>query len=93
METRAQLDRVLRQGSAGSRAGRADAETLFCIGSVSKPLASTHCAGAWLVKAKLELAAPVSRYLPSFSPLRVLRLPSRELLAHRGGIYTQRPPP
>ncbi|MEZ5362856.1 MAG: serine hydrolase domain-containing protein [Bryobacterales bacterium] len=65
-----------------------DAETLFCIGSVSKPLASAITL-ALAGDGKVALEAPVSRYIPSFD--RLPRPPTiAQLLAHRGGVYTQR---
>jgi CubicO group peptidase (beta-lactamase class C family) len=65
-----------------------DPETLFCIGSVSKPLASAIALGL-AEEGKIELGAPVNRYLPAFEALPWAPT-IRELLAHRGGIYTQR---
>jgi CubicO group peptidase (beta-lactamase class C family) len=70
------------------RNDQVDAQTLFCIGSVSKPLASTIVLGL-AEEGKLDVDVPVSRYLPAFD--RLPKPPTlRQLLAHRGGIYTQR---
>ena len=67
---------------------KVDPETLFCIGSVSKPLVSTIALGL-VEDGMLDLAAPVSRYLPAFE--RFAMPPTiAQLLAHRGGVYTQR---
>ena len=87
-----QGDKVLLDAVYGrvrpDRDQHVDAQTLFCIGSVSKPLASTVALGL-AEEGKLDLEAPVSRYLPAFA--RLSRSPTlRQLLAHRGGVYTQR---
>lgn len=73
-----------------------DRQTLFCIGSCSKPLVSALV--MTLVDAGLlSLDEPISNWLAEFSGLHdrdgnaVERAPTmRELLAHRGGIYSQR---
>ncbi len=73
-----------------------DDDTRFCIGSCSKMFA-----GAVLVslasEGTVDLDAPVDRWLTGFSALKLTagtpakRAPTlRELLCHRGGIYTQR---
>jgi len=69
--------------------------TLFCIGSVSKPLASVLLLGL-VDDGLLELDVPVDRWLPRFAtPVLQTgevapRAPTlRELLTHRGGIYSQ----
>ncbi len=58
--------------------------TLFRIGSVSKPL--TAAAVAQLVEAgKLDLDAPVQRYVPSF-PMKPWPVTTRALAGHLAGI-------
>jgi CubicO group peptidase (beta-lactamase class C family) len=58
--------------------------TLFRIGSVSKPLTAT--AVARLVEAgKLDLDAPVQRYVPSF-PMKPWPVTTRALAGHLAGI-------
>ena len=70
------------------RDAEVDRKTLFCIGSVSKPLTSAITL-AMAEDDVVDLEAPVSRYLPAFGSLP--SAPSiRQLLAHRGGVYTQR---
>jgi CubicO group peptidase (beta-lactamase class C family) len=71
-------------------------ETMFCIGSVSKPLASTVTLGL-AAEGVLDLDAPISKVLKQFSNLSVQGLqgtvaaPSlRQLLNHYGGIFSQK---
>jgi len=72
-----------------------DGETMFCIGSTSKPLVSTIVLGL-VSEGVLELDTPIDSVLPEFGNLRLagskkpVRAPTlRELLTHRGGIYSQ----
>jgi serine beta-lactamase-like protein LACTB, mitochondrial len=59
-------------------------ETMYRLASVSKPMTAT--AVMQLVeKGKIDLDAPVQRYVPSF-PEKPWPLTSRQLLAHLGGI-------
>lgn len=74
---------------------KVNAETLFCIGSCSKPFASAAILSL-VEDQKLELEQPVGKYLPAFDQLelpnnqRSRRAPTMtELLAHRSGIYSQ----
>jgi CubicO group peptidase (beta-lactamase class C family) len=61
-----------------------DATTLFRIGSVSKLL--TVAAAARLVdQGRLDLDAPIGRYLPGLSPA-LARVTSRQLAGHLAGI-------
>ena len=73
-----------------------DGETLFCIGSCSKPFASAIVMSL-AEDGLLELEQPISRYLPAFKYLKLPnakpseRAPTmKELLAHRAGIYSQK---
>jgi CubicO group peptidase (beta-lactamase class C family) len=61
-------------------------ETKFRIGSTSKPLTAV---GAALLyeQGKLDLDAPIQRYVPSF-PDKGYVITTRQLLAHLGGIRT-----
>ena len=60
------------------------AATGFRIGSVSKTL--TAAAAARLAQAgRLDLDAPIQRYVPSF-PEKPYRVTARDLLGHNGGI-------
>ena len=62
----------------------ASPSTKFRIGSVSKPL--TAAAAALLSQEKrLDLDAPIQRYVPSF-PDKGFRISTRQLLGHLGGI-------
>jgi len=73
-----------------------DSETRFCIGSCSKPFASTVLL-ALDERGKLRLDRSIDAWLPEFSHRRlagggvVSRAPTLvELLSHRGGIYSQK---
>jgi CubicO group peptidase (beta-lactamase class C family) len=75
---------------------RVDSDTQFCIASCSKPIAAA-CFLAIADAGQLDLDTPVNKWLPEFSGLRttdggrVKRAPTlRELLAHRGGVFSQR---
>ena len=73
-----------------------DADTQFCIGSCSKPFSAA--AILTLVQSDdLSLDDPIDSILPEFEALKIAdseesaRAPNlRELLAHRGGIYSQK---
>jgi serine beta-lactamase-like protein LACTB, mitochondrial len=58
--------------------------TMFRIGSVSKPLTSIAVAQL-VVSGKLDLDAPVQRYVPSF-PQKPWPVTTRELAGHLAGI-------
>lgn len=73
-----------------------DSETLFCIGSCSKPYASAVILSL-VEEGDLELRSPISNILPEFSGPTIVesgestRAPNLlELLSHRGGIYSQK---
>lgn len=67
-----------------ARRTRVTRTTMFRIGSVSKPLTAT--AVAQLVQqGKLDLDAPVQRYVPSF-PEKPWPVTTRELAGHLAGI-------
>ncbi len=75
---------------------RVDADTRFCIGSASKPFTATIIMSL-VGEGLLDLERPIDRWLPQFRTLavaggdRAARAPSlRELLTHRGGIFSQR---
>lgn len=80
-------------GWADSTAGvRADARTVYRVGSVSKLF--TDLAVMRLVQAgKLDLDAPVSRYLPDFHPTNPFggQITLRRLTSHLSGL-TREPP-
>src|SRR5437870_8964971 len=59
-------------------------ETQFRIGSVSKPLAATSVALLY-EQGKLDLDAPVQRYVPSF-PDKGYPISTRQLTGHLAGI-------
>ena len=92
-------DRVLAEKHIGvvapDRQTRVDAETMFCIGSTSKPFTST-VAMSLVDEGVLELDRPIDVWLPQFGDLAVaggepaVRAPTlRELLIHRSGIFSQ----
>jgi serine beta-lactamase-like protein LACTB, mitochondrial len=59
-------------------------QTLFRLGSVSKPLTAVAAMQLWERK-KLDLDAPIQRYCPAF-PQKPWPITTRELLGHLGGI-------
>jgi len=70
-------------------------DTLFCIGSCSKPMVATILTRL-AEEGRVDLDAPVDRWLPELGSLRledgttVDRAPTiRELLCHRGGLFSQ----
>jgi CubicO group peptidase (beta-lactamase class C family) len=67
----------------------AKASTVYRIASVSKAL--TAVAAMQLAeKGKLDLDAPVQKYVPSF-PTKIFPITTRQLLAHLSGIRNYRP--
>jgi CubicO group peptidase (beta-lactamase class C family) len=93
-------DRILLDHAVGVTNPGGDqevnAETLFCIGSCSKPFASAVVMSL-VEEGLLELEQPISNSLPTFDSLKLpngelsRRAPTmKELLAHRAGIYSQK---
>ena len=82
-------DRILTEAFVGATAPKSqhpiDSDTQFCIGSTSKPLASTTVLNL-VAEGKLSLDEPISRWLPAFTWGPTLR----HLLSHHGGVYSQR---
>jgi len=69
-------------------------ETQFCIASCSKPFASV-CILTLVDQGTVDLDTPVNRWVKGLDNLKVKTLRTRaptirELLAHRGGIYSQK---
>ena len=62
----------------------ASAETMYRLASVSKPMTAT-AAMQLVERGRLDLDAPVRRYVPSF-PEKPWPITSRQLMAHLGGI-------
>lgn len=76
--------------------GDVDADTRFCIGSCSKPFASSVIM-VLVDEGKISLDDPIDQHLPGFAALVVasgepaVRAPTlRELLCHRAGIFSQK---
>src|SRR5262249_52028695 len=70
----------------------ATAETVYRVGSVSKLF--TDIAVMQLVEAgKLDLDAPVTKYLPDFKPANPFKKPItlRQMMAHRSGLVREPP--
>ncbi|HXW18709.1 MAG TPA: serine hydrolase domain-containing protein, partial [Candidatus Acidoferrales bacterium] len=59
-------------------------ETLYRLGSISKPLTATGAMQLWEA-GKLDLDAPVQKYCPAF-PQKEFPITTREVLGHLGGI-------
>lgn len=68
----------------------ATSETLYRIGSISKPITATAAMKLW-ERGKLDLDASVTKYCPAF-PQKPWPITTRELLAHLGGIRYYRVP-
>jgi CubicO group peptidase (beta-lactamase class C family) len=73
-----------------------DRQTRFCIGSCSKPFTAA-CLLAMAEEKKIRRDVPIDRWLPEFKGQKLRsgeaapRAPTLdELLAHRGGLYSQR---
>jgi CubicO group peptidase (beta-lactamase class C family) len=62
----------------------ATSETLYRLGSISKPITSTAAMQLW-ERGKLDLDSSVQRYCPAF-PQKQWPITTRELLGHLGGI-------
>jgi len=93
-------ERILLDRSFGVRSLQArepvDGETLFGIGSCSKMFAAATVL-TLVAEGKLQLDTPIDRWLKEFAAPKVkgasgtTRAPTlRELLCHRGGIYSQK---
>lgn len=61
-------------------------ETLYDLASLTKVVATTAAAMVLYDDGRLQLDAPVSHYLPSFSGGDRSRVTVRQLLAHRSGL-------
>ena len=59
-------------------------QTLYRLGSISKPLTATAAMLLW-EKGKLDLDAPVQKYCPAF-PVKESPITTRQVLGHLGGI-------
>jgi serine beta-lactamase-like protein LACTB, mitochondrial len=59
-------------------------QTLYRLGSVSKPITATAAMRLW-ESGKIDLDAPVQKYCPAF-PQKEWPITTRELLGHLGGI-------
>ena len=75
---------------------KVDSDTLFCIGSCSKPFASALIM-VLVDEGLLALDDSIDRHLPAFGNLEIVgsgraqRAPTlRELLCHRSGVYSQK---
>lgn len=62
----------------------ATSQTLYRIGSISKPITATATMVLW-ERGKLDLDSPVQKYCPQF-PQKQWPITPRELLGHLGGI-------
>lgn len=62
----------------------ATSQTLYRLGSISKPLTSTAAMALW-EHGKLDLDSPVQKYCPVF-PQKSWPITTRQLLGHLGGI-------
>jgi CubicO group peptidase (beta-lactamase class C family) len=65
------------------------AEMLFRLGSTTKMLTATALVGL-AVEGKIDLNAPISRYLPNLPP-RLAQITANQLLSHTAGILDTAP--
>jgi CubicO group peptidase (beta-lactamase class C family) len=92
-------DEILFERNYGVRSANddtpVDSETMFCIGSCSKPIASAVVM-ALVDDGELVLDSTIEKWLPEFGSLKTdegesSRAPTLiELLSHQGGIYSQK---
>lgn len=74
---------------------KVDANTMFCIGSCSKPFASAVVMSL-VEDGAMGMKVPLSKYMPSFGSLKVdgggtTRAPTMsEVLSHRAGFFSQK---
>lgn len=68
----------------------ATSQTLYRLGSISKPLTATAALALW-ERGKLDLDSPVQKYCPEF-PQKPWPITTRELLGHLGGIRSYNVP-
>ena len=69
---------------------RATSQTLYRLGSISKPITATAAMALW-EHGKLDLDSPVQKYCPAF-PHKPWPITMRQLLGHLGGIRYYRVP-
>lgn len=63
-----------------------DADTLFDLASLTKPLATASAVALLAERGALSLDEPVATYLPAFAAAGKQRVTVRDLLLHRGGL-------
>lgn len=70
----------------------ADEHTIYRVGSVSKLFADL-AAMQLVEQGKLDLDAPITRYLPGFNPRDAFEVPTtlRQLMSHRSGLVREPP--
>jgi serine beta-lactamase-like protein LACTB len=68
----------------------ATTETLYRLGSVSKPITATAALALW-ERGTLDLDTPVQKYCPAF-PQKPWPITTRQLLGHLGGIRSYNVP-
>ena len=82
----------------GARATRVSAETIYDVASLTKPIVTTTAAMMLFEQERLDLHAPVARYLPEFAagsagdrdPSWRVRITVRMLLLHHSGLPAHR---
>jgi len=68
----------------------ATSNTLYRLGSISKPLTATAAMALW-ERGRLDLDSPVQKYCPAF-PQKPSPVTTRQLLGHLGGIRSYNVP-
>ncbi|MFZ0787321.1 MAG: glycoside hydrolase family 3 N-terminal domain-containing protein [Candidatus Acidiferrales bacterium] len=82
----------------GAKARRVDAETIYDVASLTKPIVTTAAAMMLFEQGRMELDAPVARYLPEFAAASACdpdaawraRVTVRMLLLHDSGLAAHR---
>jgi serine beta-lactamase-like protein LACTB len=74
----------LRTGRPGKLRSSHTSQTLYRLGSISKPLTAVAALELW-ERGQLDLDAPIQKYCPTF-PQKEAPISTRELLGHLGGI-------
>ncbi len=75
----------------GDENGRVSAASIFDVASLTKMVCTTTVTAILVAQGKLELHAPVARYLPAFAANEKGEVTVRDLLAHTSGLSAWEP--
>ena len=87
----ARKQRIVFLKAYGSRAVQPEVEpmttdTVFDMASITKPMATATSVMKLVELGKIELDAPVAKYIPEFAANGKSTVPVRQLLTHQGGL-------